>query len=125
MLPYFNRYRQYSLSFILISGAKSDYKESKIRDIIFEVTVETKIYKRFDTSHPFWKNFNARKPKRQKKLGLYEVECIDNPCYVTLAVNTKDYFEFFRDCSTNKKYKGIKKDHEEWNIPVMQTVLNL
>ena len=71
--------------------------------------MKTKIYKRFDTSHPFWEKFNARKPKRQKKLGLYEVERIDNPCYVTLAVNPKEYLEFFHDYSVNKKHKGIKK----------------
>ena len=36
-------------------------------------------------------------------------ERIDNPCYATLAVNPKEYFEFFQDYSSNKKYKGIKK----------------
>ena len=40
---------------------------------------------------------------------MYEIEHIDNPCYVTLAVNPKEYFEFFEDYSTNKKHKGIKK----------------
>ena len=42
-------------------------------------------------------------------LGLYEVEHIDDPCYVTLAVNPKEYFEYFKSHSTNKKHKGIKK----------------
>ena len=40
---------------------------------------------------------------------MYETERIDNPCYVTLAVNPKEYFEFFQDYSSNKKHKGIKK----------------
>ena len=40
---------------------------------------------------------------------MYETEGIDNPCYVTLAVNLKEYFEFFRDYSLNKKHKEIKK----------------
>ena len=48
-------------------------------------------------------------PRDRKKLGLYEVESIDNPCYATLAVNAKEYFEFFKDYMTNKKHKGIKK----------------
>ena len=56
-----------SLLFIVISDPSSDFPESKIRDVIFEVIVKTEIYKRFDTSHPFWEKFNARKPKRQKK----------------------------------------------------------
>ena len=98
-----------SLRFIVISDPSSDFPESKIRDVIFEIIVKTDIYKRFDTSHPFWEKFNARKPKRQKKIGLYEVERVDNPCYVTLAVNPKEYFEFFHDYSVNKKDKDIKK----------------
>ena len=68
-----------------------------------------KMFKRFDTSHSFWKRFDAKKPNRQKKLGLYEVENIDKPCYVTLAVNPKEYFEFFKDYTSNKKHKEIKK----------------
>ena len=40
---------------------------------------------------------------------MYEIEHIDNPCYVTLAVNPKEYFEFFEDYYANKKHKGIKK----------------
>ena len=42
-------------------------------------------------------------------LGLYEVEHIDDPCYVTLAVNPKEYFECFKSDTCNKKHKGIKK----------------
>lgn len=75
-----------SIQFIAISDPNSSYEESKMRNILFEVIVKTDIYKRFD---PFWDNFNARKPKRQKKLGLYEVERVDNPCYITLEVNPK------------------------------------
>ena len=42
-------------------------------------------------------------------LGLYEVEHIEDPCYVTLAVNPKEYFEYIKSDSTNKKHKGVKK----------------
>ena len=97
------------LQFIIISDPNSDMPETKIRDIFFEVIIATKIYKRFDTSHPFWENFHARKESRKKKLGYYETEHIDNPCYVTLAVNPKEYFEIFKDYKTNKKHTGIKK----------------
>ena len=94
-----------SLQFIIISDPYSDFPDSKIRDVLFEVITRTDIYKRFDSSHPFWENFNARKEKWKKKLGLYDTERIDNPCYVTLAVNPKEYFEFFQDYSSNKKHK--------------------
>ena len=58
-----------SLQFIIISDPNSDFPESKIRDVLFEVTTKrrTDIYKRFDSSHPFWENVNARKEKRKKK----------------------------------------------------------
>ena len=62
-----------SLQFIIISDPNSDFPESKIRDVLFVVTTKrrTDIYKRFDSSHPFWENVNARKEKRKKKkLGL-------------------------------------------------------
>ena len=98
-----------SLLFIAIPEASSDFDKSKVRDIIFEVIVKTSIYKRFDSSHPFWDNFKAQRPKTKQKIRLVRTEHIDNPCYVTLAVNPKEYFEFFEDYYTNKKHKGIKK----------------
>ena len=52
-----------SLQFIIISDPYSDFPDSKIRDVLFEVITRTDIYKRFDSSHPFWENFNARKKK--------------------------------------------------------------
>ena len=56
-----------SLQFVILSDPASSFPECEIRDIIFEVIVKTEIFKRFDTSHPFWKKFDAFKPKRQKK----------------------------------------------------------
>ena len=48
-------------------------------------------------------------PQNQKVLGLYEIENINDPCFVTLAVNPKEYFEYFKSENVNKKHKGIKK----------------
>ena len=41
--------------------------------------------------------------------GYYEIENIDNPCTLTLAVNPKEYPKWFKDKYLNKKRKGIKK----------------
>ena len=99
-----------TIQFVIVSDPNSDAPEPKMRDIIFEVIIAMKyIYNRCDTSHEFWDNFQARKKNRKKKLGLYETENMDNPCYVTLAVNPKEYFEVFKNYKTNKKHKGIKK----------------
>ena len=42
-----------ALKFIFISGPNSDFPEKRFSDIIFEVIVILKIYKKFDTSHEF------------------------------------------------------------------------
>ena len=34
---------------------------------------------------------------------------MDNLCYVTIAVNSKEYFKVFKNQKANKKHKGIKK----------------
>ena len=92
-----------ALQFIIISDRNSDTPERKFRDIILEVIVATKIYKRFDSSYEFWDNFEARKTSRKKKLGYYEVENIDNPSYVTIPVNLKEYFEVFKNQKNEQK----------------------
>ena len=58
-----------SLKFIFVSGPESNIPESKYRKIIFEVVTLSDIYKRFDSSHPFWEIFGARKENKRKKLG--------------------------------------------------------
>ena len=98
-----------ALQFIIIFDPNSDIPEPKFREIIFEIIVGTTICKRFDLSHEFWDIFGARKLNRKKKLGYYEVQSIDNLCYVTIAVNPKEYFKVFKNYKTNKKHKDIKK----------------
>ena len=59
--------------------------------------------------HEFWEIFGARKEQKRKKLGYFEIEHIDNPCILTLAVNPKGYLELFEEKNLNKKHKGTKK----------------
>ena len=84
-----------TLQFVIISDPSSTYPECDVRDILFEIFVKTEVFDRFDTSHQFWQKFNAQKSERQKVLCFYEVEHIDDPRYVTLAINPKEYFEYF------------------------------
>ena len=69
----------------------SNIPDEKYRDLIFEVIVENGIYQRFDTSHECWDKFNERKPELEERLGYFEIESIDNPCQVVVAVNPKEY----------------------------------
>ena len=59
-----------SLRFIAISEASSDFEESKVRDIIFEVIVKTSIYKRFDLSLTLFGTILKLKEQKQKKIRL-------------------------------------------------------
>ena len=58
----------------------------------------------------FLPDLNAKTKKVKKQVGLYEVESINNPNIITLAVNPKEYFEVFRSKEINKKHKGVKKN---------------
>ena len=87
-----------SLQFVIISDPSSTYPECDVRDILFEIFTKSEIY------DLFWQKFEAQKPERQKVLGLYEVEHIDDPCYETLAINPKEYFEYFQNNKLNKKH---------------------
>ena len=98
-----------SLQFIIVSDPSSTFPECDVRDILFEIFLHTEMRDRFDKSDEFWKKFDVHKPQNQKVLGLYEVENINDPCYVTLAVNPKEYLEYFKSDNVNKKHKGIKK----------------
>ena len=68
---------------MFLSDLNSEIPENKFRDILFEVIIESEIYKRFDSSHEFWDIYNARKKNKRKKLGYHEIENISEPCLLT------------------------------------------
>ena len=103
-----------SLNFIFISDPTSSIPESKCREILFEVITSSNIYKRFDSSHPFWEMFGARKEHKKKKVSYYEIENTDNPCILTLAVKPKEYLELFEDKKINKTQGYKKKICRTW-----------
>ena len=78
--------------------------------------VASKICNRFDSSNKYWEKLGARKENLRKCRGYFEIEHIDNPCFVTVAVNLKEYYEVFEDNSFNKKHKSIKKSSSEMDF---------
>ena len=82
---------------------------TKNLEIIFKVIAASKIYNRFDSFNIYWEKFGARKGNLKKCLGYFEIEHIDNHCFVTVAVSPKEYYESFEENSFNKKHKSIKK----------------
>ena len=97
-----------SLQFTFISRITSSITEDEARNLIFEILLH-KLCDRLDTSHEFFDQFSCRNQSTKKKVGLYEVESIDNANLVTIAVNPKEYIEIFKSKDLNKKHKGIKK----------------
>ena len=54
------------------------------------------IYKRFDSSHQFGDNFEARKEHKRKRLGYFEIEHIESHCILTIAASPKEYWDVWR-----------------------------
>ena len=97
---------------------QSTINEKDSRDIIFEVLTKSKILERLDLSDGFWERFNVQDKSKKKQVGLYEIENIDNPNLVTIAINPKENFEKYKDYSINKKHKGVKKNTPGMNLEV-------
>ena len=70
--------------------------------------IKSKLLERIDLSDEFYEQFGVRNKKLKKQVGLYEVESIDNPTMITIAINPKEYFEQYKNFSINKKAKGIR-----------------
>ena len=96
-----------SLQFVAISKLETTFTENDLRNILFEISSKIEIKDRFDKSDDFWQFFGVHMPDNQKVPGLYEVESINDQCLVTLEVNPKEYFEYFKSNNVNKKHKGI------------------
>ena len=71
---------------------------------------------RFDVSHEFWEQFGVRKENTRKQLGLYEIKHIEDPCFVTIATNPKEYIKYFQSQGINKRYKRIRKSENSINL---------
>ena len=74
------------------------------------------MFERFDVSHKFWEQFGVRKENTRKQLGLYETEHIEDPCFVTIAKNPKEYIEYFQSEHINKKHNEIRKSENCINL---------
>ena len=83
-----------SLFFIFICDLNC-IKESDSRNIIFEIMITSKVFDRLDLSADFWKQFDVQNKKLKKQVGLFEIENIDKPNVITIALNPKEYYERF------------------------------
>ena len=98
-----------SMSFAFICDLYSNIRKDQARDIIFEVMIASQIFDRLDLSAEFYDQFNCHDTKLQYQVGLFEIENIDKPNIITIALNPKEYYERFVDYTDNKKHKSLKK----------------
>ena len=97
-----------SVFFVFICDLKSCVDGRKSRVISFEVMKKSKIFDRLDLSDDFWEQFGIQDRKLKKQVGLFEIENINKPNVITIALNSKEYYERFDDHSDNK-IQRIKK----------------
>ena len=105
-----------SLQFVIFFKDQNTVEEEKFGDMIFEVISKNKIINRFDVLHDFWDKFNVQDKNTKKRMTLFETEHIDDPCYICIAVNPKEYNEKFKSNNINKKHKRIRKDTNAMDI---------
>ena len=98
-----------SMFFVFICDLNSNIREDKAQNIIFEVMLQSKIFDRLDLSAEFYKQFSCRNENLRKQFGLFEIENIEKPNIITIALNPKEYCECFSNHSDDKKHKGLKK----------------
>ena len=95
--------------FVFLCDLNSCVSEDKARNIISEVMLESKVFDRLDLSSQFYEQFDCRNEDLKKRVGLFEIENIDNANVLTTTLNPKEYYERFVDHYGNKKHKGLKK----------------
>ena len=92
--------------FIFICHLGCSVDERKSRDTIFKVMIKSKIFDRLDLSSDFWDQFGVQNKKLKKQVGLFEIENINEPNIITIALNPKEYYEKFNDHTDTKNVRG-------------------
>ena len=64
--------------------------------------LKSKVFDRLDLLAEFYEQFNCRNEDLRKRVGLFEIESIDKPNVITIALNPKEYYERSIDHSDKK-----------------------
>ena len=78
-----------ALQFHIARPENNSMPDNRFCNIIFEVISQNNIIERFDTSNKFREKFGLRDETLEKNLGYFEIESIDNPCQIVIAINPK------------------------------------
>ena len=83
--------------------------EECARDILFDIALCFKLRKPLHFLDMLYAKFGMRDEILKKQVALYEVEAIDKPNAITIAVNPKEYLEKSRNKEVIKRHKGVRK----------------
>ena len=81
-----------SMFFVFICNLNCSVSEDKTRNIIFDVMVKSKIFDRLDLSAEFYEQFDCRNENLKKRVSFFEIESIERPKVITIALNPKEYY---------------------------------
>ena len=99
-----------SLMPVIIADKSCNLGEREMRWVMLKVFLEYDIYYRIDSSHKFFEQFEEKKERLRKQVGLYEFENIEHGIICSVNVNPKEYQELYGIMyDTNKKHKGVQK----------------
>ena len=98
-----------SMFFVFVCNLNCNVREDESRNKIFEVMLKSKAFDRLDLSAEYYEKFNCQNESLRKRVGFIEIENIDKPNIIMIALNPKECYEGLSDTSDNKKHKRLKK----------------
>ena len=91
--------------FVFVCDLNCNVREDEARNKIFEVILKSKVFHRLDLSAEYYEKFNCWNESLRKRVGFFEIENIDKPNIITIALNPKEYYERFADTQTIKSIR--------------------
>ena len=92
-----------SIFYVFNSNLSCSVDEKAGGNVIFEVLIKSKVFNRLDLSDNFWEQFNVQNKDLKEEVGL--CENIDNANTLTVAINSKEYFENIKAIQLIQKIK--------------------
>ena len=78
-----------SMFFVFVCDLNCNVREDESRNKIFEVMLKRKVFDRLDLSAEYYEKFNCQNESLRKRVGFIEIENIDKPNIIMIALNPK------------------------------------
>ena len=78
-----------SMLFVFVCDLNCNVREDESRNKIFEVMLKSKVFDTLDLSAEYYEKFNFQNESLRKRVGFIEIENIDKPNIIMIALNPK------------------------------------